>query len=62
MYESTMDALVPLYPRLSSGGYCIIDDYALPECRAAVDEYRTREHITEPIQQIDHWGVFWQKA
>lgn len=62
MYESTMDALVPLYPRLSSGGYCIIDDYALPECRAAVDDFRTREHITEPIQRIDHWGVFWQKA
>lgn len=62
MYESTMDALVPLYPRLSSGGYCIIDDYALPECRAAVDDFRTRERITEPIQPIDHWGVFWQKA
>lgn len=62
MYESTMDALVPLYPRLSSGGYCIIDDYALPACRAAVDDFRAREHITEPIQPIDHWGAFWQKA
>ncbi len=62
MYESTIDALVPLYPRLSPGGYCIIDDYALPECRAAVDEFRAREHITEAIQTIDWSGVFWQKA
>jgi len=62
MYESTMDALVPLYPRLSSGGYCIIDDYALPACRAAVDDFRTREHITEKVQQIDPWAVFWQKS
>ena len=27
MYESTMDGLRTLYPKLSSGGYCIIDDY-----------------------------------
>lgn len=62
MYESTMDALVPLYPRLSSGGYCIIDDYALPECRAAVDDFRRRENITEELQKIDWSGVFWQRA
>ena len=35
MYESTMDALGPLYPKLSEGGFCIIDDYALPGCRKA---------------------------
>jgi O-methyltransferase len=62
MYESTMDALVPLYPRLSSGGYCIIDDYAFPACRAAVEDFRTRENITETIQQIDYFGAFWQKS
>src|SRR5208337_2774197 len=27
MYESTMEALVYLYPKLEPGGYCIIDDY-----------------------------------
>jgi len=27
MYESTMDGLVWLYPKLSPGGFCIIDDF-----------------------------------
>ncbi len=27
LYESTMDALVPLYPKVASGGYVIVDDY-----------------------------------
>jgi predicted O-methyltransferase YrrM len=35
MYESTMDALQNLYPKLSPGGYCIIDDFFGP-CRLAV--------------------------
>lgn len=36
MYESTMDALTALYPRLSEGGFCIVDDYSLKSCRDAV--------------------------
>jgi O-methyltransferase len=41
MYSSTMDALVALYPKLSAGGYAIIDDYgAIPACRQAVDDFR----------------------
>src|SRR5713226_2090878 len=36
MYESTMDTLVNLYPKLSTGGYVIIDDYGpIPACRQA---------------------------
>lgn len=63
MYESTMDALVALYPRLSPGGYVIIDDYgAIPGCRAAVDDYRTRNGIGEAMRPIDWSGVFWQRA
>lgn len=40
MYESTMDSLVYMYPKLQKGGYLIIDDYLwhLP-CKEAVDEY-----------------------
>ena len=33
MYGSTMIALQNLYPKLSPGGFCIIDDYALKGCR-----------------------------
>lgn len=61
MYESTMDALVPLYDKLSVGGFCIIDDYALEGCRKAVDEFRSRHGITAPIQKVDWSGVYWRK-
>jgi O-methyltransferase len=62
MYESTIDALGALYPKLSPGGYAIIDDYGpLPACKSAVDDYRRQHAITEPIQDIDGMGVYWQK-
>jgi len=63
MYESTMDALTHLYPALSPGGYCIIDDWgAIPACKQAVLDYRLANNITDEIQQIDWTGVFWRKA
>lgn len=62
MYGSTMDALTALYPKLSAGGYCIIDDYHLEGCRKAVEDYRREHHITEPVEPIDWAGRFWRKA
>ncbi len=61
MYESTLDALTHLYPTLSLGGYVIIDDYALANCRAAVEDFRTRNGIMEPMQAIDQIAKFWQR-
>ena len=62
LYESTWDALTGLYPKLSPGGYCLIDDYGgIPACRNAVEDYRSREGIREPVQSVDRTGVFWQK-
>jgi O-methyltransferase len=62
MYESTHDALGALYPRLSPGGYLVVDDYgARPPCREAVDAFRTRHRIDEPIHEIDWTGVYWQR-
>jgi len=61
MYESTMDALTHLYPKLNAGGFCIIDDYMIPSCRKAVHDYREANGIKEPIQQIDSWSVFWRR-
>lgn len=41
MYESTMQALTALYPKLSPGGFLYVDDYdTYKACRKAVDEYR----------------------
>jgi len=61
MYQSTFESLSSLYPRLSPGGYCIIDDYDIPGCREAVEDYRIGNRIGSPIRPIDASGVFWRK-
>lgn len=62
MYESTMEALVHLYPKLSRGGYIIVDDYgAVPGCRKAVDDYRESQGIKEEMRWVDWTGVYWQR-
>jgi O-methyltransferase len=62
MYEATIDALTSLYPKLSSGGYLIVDDYALNACRQAVEDYRAAHSITEEIRPINHTAVYWQRS
>jgi O-methyltransferase len=63
LYESTMDGLVNLYPKLSPGGCIIIDDYgAVPGCKKAVDDYRESHAIKQEIVPIDWGGVYWRKA
>jgi hypothetical protein len=63
MYESTMEALEHLYPRVSDGGFIVVDDYgALPNCRAAVEDFRRARGIAEPVVPIDWTGAFWQKG
>ena len=62
LYESTMDALIHMYPKVSSGGYVIIDDYGdIAACRQAVLDYRGRHGIADEIMPIDWSGAFWQK-
>jgi len=62
LYESTMNALESLYPKLSVGGYCIVDDYGVLEaCRRAVDDYRAAHGITEEILPVDWTCVYWQR-
>ena len=61
LYKSTMDTLQHLYPKLSAGGYVIIDDYwAIAACREAVTDYRQQQGITEPIRRMDWTGVYWR--
>ncbi|MFN0088276.1 MAG: TylF/MycF family methyltransferase [Blastocatellia bacterium] len=63
MYESTMDGLVHLYPKLSPGGFLIVDDYGYIEsCRQAVSDYRNRHGIEDEILPIDWTGVYWRRA
>jgi len=62
LYESTMDALVPLYPKLSPGGFVIVDDYNLSMCARAVNDYRKKMGIDDEIIAIDDAGVYWRKG
>lgn len=62
MYGSTMDALINLYPKLSVGGFCIVDDYAIEGCRKAVDDYRSEQQIDAEMIEIDWTGIYWRKA
>ena len=62
MYESTIQALDALYPKLSAGGFVIVDDYHLENCRAAVDAYREAHGIADAINDIDGLGAFWRKT
>jgi hypothetical protein len=63
LYQSTMDALVALYPKVSPGGYIINDDYgAYPDAAGrAVDEFRAKHGIKSTLHKIDWTGVYWQK-
>lgn len=61
LYESTMDALVNLYPKLSEGGYVIVDDYFMDSCKLAIHHYRNQHNIQSPIVPIDTASVYWKK-
>ena len=62
MYGSTREALEHLYPKLSPGGFAIVDDYgAVAACRAAVDDFRREAGIREELRQIDWTGVYWRR-
>ncbi len=63
LYESTIDALDALYPKVSVGGYVIVDDYGSWEpCRRAVDDYRRAHGITDELTSVDWTGVHWRRS
>jgi hypothetical protein len=59
LYASTMDILDALYPRVSVGGFVIVDDYEWKSCRTAVHDYRERHGITERIHGGGA-GAYWR--
>jgi O-methyltransferase len=64
-YEATRAALDALYPGLAVGGYLIVDDYGVmerDECRRAVDEFRARHGIEDPLEQVDWTCVRWRRT
>ena len=63
MYESTWQAIEALYPKLSPGGFCIIDDFGSHQSQAgqAVLDYRKANGIDEEIVDIDGFGAYWRR-
>jgi O-methyltransferase len=63
MYESTIQAIEAVYPKLSPGGFLIIDDYGSHASQAgqAIHDYREAQGITEEIVPIDEFGAYWRK-
>lgn len=62
-YSATMVTLEALYPGLSEGGYVIVDDFgALEECRRAVEDYRARHGIDDPIETVGWTGARWRRT
>lgn len=67
-FNSTYISLFYMYPKLSVGGYIVIDDYIdWLGCRDATDIYRKENNITEVIKIVDYEygeivrGVYWKK-
>jgi hypothetical protein len=62
MYQSTMDALSALYPKVAKGGCVILDDhFGVITAKQAAEDYRKQHGITTPIQPIDWAGAYWYK-
>lgn len=62
MYESTMDALNPLYDKVSVGGFIIVDDYSGLNCQQAVTDFRRNRKIEDEIIPIDSRSVYWRRT
>jgi len=63
-YESTIQILESLYPKLSEGGYIIIDDFfSWSGCRSAVEKFRAENaSICGEIVAVDWTAVYWRKT
>jgi len=63
MYESTWQAIEALYPKLSPGGFCIIDDFGSHASQAgqAILDYRKAHGIDEDIVDVDGFGAYWRR-
>lgn len=61
MYSSTIETLDALYDKVSPGGYIIIDDYALPGCHHATNDFLAKRGIKTPLEIIDWSGRYFKK-
>jgi cephalosporin hydroxylase len=55
------DVLEALYDRVTLGGFIVVDQHANPTIHQAVDEFRRRRGIDDPMERTDWAGAFWRK-
>eukprot|EP01026_Neomeris_dumetosa_P042307 TRINITY_DN3522_c0_g1_i4.p1 TRINITY_DN3522_c0_g1~~TRINITY_DN3522_c0_g1_i4.p1 ORF type:complete len:346 (-),score=34.51 TRINITY_DN3522_c0_g1_i4:353-1327(-) len=58
MYESTMDIFFNVYDFVPVGGTIVIDDYRIPDCRRAVDDFFELHDASEEMVPIDKSAVY----
>ncbi|MES4890955.1 TylF/MycF/NovP-related O-methyltransferase [Streptomyces sp. NPDC096012] len=61
LYESAEQTLEHLYPKVSPGGFVIVDDVHIPVCAAAVHDWRAAKGVSEPLHDIDGLGAYWRR-
>ncbi|KAL3418156.1 hypothetical protein PVAG01_09871 [Phlyctema vagabunda] len=61
MYESTLDELFNLYDLVSVGGFILIDDWSIPVCRSAVEDFMKMHGITTAVVE-DADVAYWRKT
>lgn len=64
LYDSTRDALESLYPKVSPGGYVIVDDYDFTEeCRSAVHDYLDSIDETVDLHTVETGAeaAYWRR-
>ena len=57
-------ALVNLYPKLSIGGYIIVDDYHMSCCAQAIHDFRAAMNITDEIHLVQETlpACYWKRT
>lgn len=62
IYESTIQPLEALFPRLSSGGFLLVDDYLKGRVKAAVDDYYATLNQTYKPRRVGKQAAYWTKT
>jgi len=61
-YETNLDCLNWLHPRVQPGGWVVLDNYgATPDCRRAVDDWRAEHGIESELVRFRHTQAYWRR-
>lgn len=62
IYDSAYGVLEMLYPKVSPGGFVIVDDQQVtPEVHRAAEDFAAAAGLTPELQRVDAAAVYWVK-